>query len=351
MLHEKLKKLSESALSRLEQADSVENLLQLKTELLGKSGELTLILKDLGKLDPEARKEAGLYANQVRDQITKAFESVMLEQEDRKLALELKKTRIDVTAPGLQETPHGFHPVTLVLNELTQILGNLGFSVRTGPMIESDRYNFEALNMPKDHPARDMQDTFYIQDQVLRTHTSPIQIRVLETEKPPLRICGVGSVFRKDSDISHLPHFHQLEGMAIDRKVSMAELKGTITYLVSRFFSKDLRVRFRPSFFPFTEPSAEVDCQCPLCEGKGCAMCKDSGWVEIGGCGLMHPKVFQAVKMPYPEWRGFAFGFGIERMAIIKYGIRDIRLFPQNDFKFLESFAGIGISRPTGELC
>jgi phenylalanyl-tRNA synthetase alpha chain len=215
----------------------------------------------------------------------------------------------------------------------------LGYSLRLGPLIEKDYYNFEALNIPKDHPARDMQDTFFVNEhQVLRTHTSPIQIHSLESEKPPLRIIGVGAVFRCDSDISHLPHFHQIEGMCVDRKVSMADLKGTISFFVKEFFGEGLKTRFRPSFFPFTEPSAEVDCTCPICKGTGCSLCKQSGWIEIGGCGLINPKVFKMSNVNYPEWNGFAFGFGIERMAIIKYGIDDIRHFPENDLRFLRQF-------------
>ena len=207
-------------------------------------------------------------------------------------------------------------------------------------MIERDRYNFEGLNIPKDHPARDMQDTFYVDDtHVLRTHTSPIQVHVMENERPPLRVVGVGPVFRADSDISHSPNFHQIEGLCIDHKVSMADLKGTISFFVREYFGRDLKTRFRPSFFPFTEPSAEVDCQCPICNGKGCRMCKDSGWIEIGGSGLVHPNVLKFAGVPYPEWQGFAFGFGIERMAIIKYGIDDIRLFSENDVRFLRQFS------------
>ena len=231
------------------------------------------------------------------------------------------------------------HPVHKVTHEIFSIMARLGYSLRTGPLIEKDYYNFEALNIPPNHPARDMQDTFFVDEtHVLRTHTSPIQIHSLENEKPPLRIIGTGPVFRCDSDISHLPNFHQIEGMCVDEKVSMSDLKGTISFFVNEFFGKGLKTRFRPSFFPFTEPSAEVDCSCPICKGKGCSLCKQSGWIEIGGCGLINPKVFEHAKVEYPKWQGFAFGFGVERMAIIKYGIDDIRHFPKNDVRFLEQF-------------
>ena len=224
-------------------------------------------------------------------------------------------------------------------------MARLGYSLRTGPLIEKDYYNFEALNIPPNHPARDMQDTFFVDEtHVLRTHTSPIQIHSLENEKPPLRIIGTGPVFRCDSDISHLPNFHQIEGMCVDEKVSMSDLKGTISFFVNEFFGAGLKTRFRPSFFPFTEPSAEVDCSCPICKGTGslsgkaCSLCKQSGWIEIGGCGLINPKVFEHAKVEYPKWQGFAFGFGVERMAIIKYGVDDIRHFPANDVRFLKQF-------------
>jgi phenylalanyl-tRNA synthetase alpha chain len=246
---------------------------------------------------------------------------------------------LDLTLPGLSKPRGSEHPVSRVIFEISSIMSRLGYSLRQGPLIEKDYYNFEALNIPANHPARDMQDTFFVDPtHVLRTHTSPIQIHSLENEKPPLRIIGVGPVFRCDSDISHLPHFHQIEGMCVDHKVSMADLKGTISFFVKEFFGASLKTRFRPSFFPFTEPSAEVDCTCPICLGKGCSLCKHSGWIEIGGCGLINPKVFEHAGVHYPEWQGFAFGFGIERMAIIKYGIEDIRLFPENDVRFLRQF-------------
>lgn len=251
----------------------------------------------------------------------------------------MQNEKLDLTLP-IDNNPIGSeHPIYKVTNEIFGIMARLGYSLRTGPLIEKDYYNFEALNIPKNHPARDMQDTFFVDEtHVLRTHTSPIQIHSLENEKPPLRVIGTGSVFRVDSDISHLPNFHQIEGMCVDEKVSMSDLKGTISFFVKEFFGPGLKTRFRPSFFPFTEPSAEVDCSCPICKGKGCSLCKQTGWIEIGGCGLINPKVFEFAKVEYPKWQGFAFGFGVERMAIIKYGVDDIRLFPQNDVRFLKQF-------------
>ena len=246
---------------------------------------------------------------------------------------------MDLTLPGPQIPLGAKHLIPSVIDEIVDILSRIGFSVRTGPFIEDDFHNFSALNIPADHPSRDMQDTFYIDEtHVLRTHTSPIQIRTMETEKPPIRILAPGGVFRHDYDASHSPHFHQIEALLIDKNVSMADLKGTISYFIKEFFGSNIKTRFRPSFFPFTEPSAEVDCSCPLCEGKGCKMCKQTGWIEIGGSGLVHPAVLKSVGIDSKEWQGFAFGFGIERMAIIKYGVNDIRLFMENDMRFLEQF-------------
>ena len=335
----KLNEIKTSALSKFAQAKNTQELYQLKVEFMGKQGVLTDIMKEMAKLPKEEKPLFGKLVNEVKE----ALETVYAEKETALKQAEIDAKMIheelDLTLPGVEKFSGHLHPVRIVTKEITDILGRLGYSVRLGPLIEKDYYNFEALNIPKDHPARDMQDTFFVdKNHVLRTHTSPIQIHSMESETPPLRILGTGSVFRCDSDISHLPHFHQIEGLCIDKKVSMADLKGTISFFVKNFFASDLKVRFRPSFFPFTEPSAEVDCTCPICKGKGCSMCKGSGWIEIGGCGLVNPKVFGFTSIKYPEWQGFAFGFGIERMAIIKYGIEDIRLFPENDIRFLEQF-------------
>ena len=344
MLKEKmeadLKAARQAALDAFMRSETATGLYEAKVQSMGKQGALSAAMKEMGKLTAEERPAFGKLVNEIKSDLEAAYAAREVALKARELESRLASERLDLTLPA-PETPVGAqHPISMVIDEISKILMRLGYSVRTGPLIEKDRYNFESLNIPKDHPARDMQDTFYIDEtHVLRTHTSPIQAHVLENEKPPLRIIGVGPVFRSDSDVSHSPNFHQIEGMLVDRRVSMADLKGTIAFFVREFFGKALKTRFRPSFFPFTEPSAEVDCQCPLCVGKGCRMCKGSGWVEIGGSGLINPNVFSAAGVPYPEWQGFAFGFGVERMAIIKYGVEDIRLFNENDVRFLRQFA------------
>jgi phenylalanyl-tRNA synthetase alpha chain len=335
----KLESLKNEALLRVNSAKDTKQLYDLKVEYLGKAGKLTEIMKEMAALPKEEKPIFGKWVNEAKQ----AFEVAYLAKEEALKSFEIlakmDQEELDMTLPAVKKALGSEHPVAKVTQEIFQILSRIGYSLRTGPLIEKDFYNFEALNIPADHPARDMQDTFFVDDTfVLRTHTSPIQIHSMEAERPPLRIIGTGAVFRCDSDISHLPHFHQIEGMCIDHKVSMADLKGTISFFVKEFFGSDLKTRFRPSFFPFTEPSAEVDCSCPICKGKGCSMCKGSGWIEIGGCGLVNPKVFKFSGVQYPQWQGFAFGFGIERMAIIKYGIEDIRLFPENDVRFLGQF-------------
>ena len=335
----KLEALKETAVAKLQQANNSKTLYDVKVEFLGKNGLLTEIMKEMVSLPKEEKPLFGKLVNEVKQ----ALEGLYTEMESKlklaELDAQMASEELDMTLPSPKRTVGSEHPVAKVTHEIFSIMARLGYSLRQGPLIEKDFYNFEALNIPANHPARDMQDTFFVDPtHVLRTHTSPIQIHSMEGERPPLRIIGTGAVFRCDSDISHLPHFHQIEGMCIDQKVSMADLKGTISFFVKEFFGSQLKTRFRPSFFPFTEPSAEVDCTCPVCQGKGCSMCKGSGWIEIGGCGLMNPKVFGFTGVEYPKWQGFAFGFGIERMAIIKYGIEDIRLFPENDVRFLSHF-------------
>lgn len=341
MLKEKLEEVRGRALVAIREAQTSQALYEVKVQFLGKQGQFSALMKQMGKLTPEERPVFGKLVNDVKDAIDKSYQEREAALKASELDSKLAEESLDLTLPGPQFPPLGSqHPISMVIDEIVGILARLGYSVRTGPLIEQDRYNFEALNIPKDHPARDMQDTFYIDERhVLRTHTSPIQAHVLETEKPPLRIIGVGPVFRCDSDVSHSPNFHQIEGMYVDSQVSMGDLKGTISHFVKEFFGKALKTRFRPSFFPFTEPSAEVDCQCPLCAGKGCAMCKQSGWVEIGGSGLINPNVLRHAGVEYPKWQGFAFGFGVERMGIIKYGIEHIGLYNQNDVRFLRQFS------------
>jgi phenylalanyl-tRNA synthetase alpha chain len=340
MLKEKIEEIQRQALAAFQGAQTAKELYEMKVQFLGKQGSFSGLMKEMGKLSVEEKPLFGKLVNEVKQSLEAVYESREQELKGQELGQRLQAESLDLTLPAAGTPPGARHPISIVIEEISTILARLGYAVRTGPLIERDRYNFEGLNIPKDHPARDMQDTFYVdQSHVLRTHTSPIQVHVMENEKPPLRVIGVGPVFRADSDISHSPNFHQIEGLCIDRKVSMADLKGTITFFVREYFGKDLKTRFRPSFFPFTEPSAEVDCQCPICSGKGCRMCKESGWIEIGGSGLVHPNVLKFAGVSYPEWQGFAFGFGIERMAIIKYGIDDIRLFSENDVRFLRQFA------------
>jgi phenylalanyl-tRNA synthetase alpha chain len=339
MLSEKVNSVHKEANAAFLAAKDSKELYELKVKYLGKQGQLSLLMREMGQLSPQERPVFGKWVNDAKQSLEEAYAKRESDLGQAELMSQIEKEQLDLSLPGPPVAKGGRHPVSKVINEIVGILERIGYSVRTGPMIEEDWYNFEALNIPPDHPARDMQDTFYIDDtHVLRTHTSPVQIHTMENEKPPLRILAPGSVFRCDSDISHSPNFHQIEGLLIDRKVSMAHLKGTISFFVKEFFGKDIQVRFRPSFFPFTEPSAEVDCSCPICRGKGCRMCKNSGWIEIGGSGLVNPKVLSHCKIDPEEWQGFAFGFGIERMAIIKYGIDDIRLFAENDIRFLRQF-------------
>jgi phenylalanyl-tRNA synthetase alpha chain len=331
--------IKNAALQAFQAAADTKALYDLKVQYLGKSGSLTEIMKEMASLPKEEKPLFGKKVNEVKQLLEAAYTEAEEGLKKKEIAAKMSAEEIDMTLPGVSKPRGSQHPVNMVIEEIFTVMSRLGYSIRTGPSIEQDYYNFEALNIPANHPARDMQDTFFIdKTHVLRTHTSPIQIHSLEAEELPLRIIGTGPVFRVDSDISHLPNFHQIEGMCVDQKVSMADLKGTISFFVKEFFGPGLKTRFRPSFFPFTEPSAEVDCSCPICKGKGCSLCKQTGWIEIGGCGLVNPKVFQAAKIEYPKWQGFAFGFGIERMAIIKYGIEDIRLFPENDVRFLRQF-------------
>lgn len=339
MLQEKINQIREEALQAFEKALTSQELYDLKVKYLGKTGLFSNVMKDMGQLPKEDRPAFGKIVNEVKENLEKAYLVKDQNLKKAETALKLKSEFIDMSLPGPEPALGSLHPITLVKNEMIHIFSRLGYAVRIGPLIEKDLYNFEKLNIPKDHPARDMQDTFYIDEShVLRTQTSPIQIHTLESEKPPFRILGPGAVFRCDSDISHSPMFHQVEGMCVEEKVSMADLKGTLNFFTREFFGPQIKTRFRPSFFPFTEPSAEVDCTCPHCIGKGCQMCSQSGWIEIGGAGLVNPKVFQESGIDPKKWQGFAFGFGVERMAIVKYGISDIRLFNENDVRFLKQF-------------
>jgi len=315
------------------------DLQQLRVKYLGRKGLITSCLKALPAVAPELRPAYGRDVNEIKEYISgvlDAKEELLKKEEHRR---RIQAESVDITLPG-KFVPFGRkHPVTAVLSEVTGIFVSMGFEVEEGPEVELDYYNFEALNMPKDHPARDMQDTFYVTDDVLlRTHTSPVQIRVMENRKPPLKIVAPGKVYRCDADISHTPMFHQVEGFMVDTDISFSDLKGVLETFIHNFFRSDIPVRFRPSFFPFTEPSAEVDIGCFACTGKGCRVCKNTGWLEILGAGMIHPRVFEMVGYDPETVSGFAFGMGVERLTMLKYSIDDIRLFFENDLRFLRQF-------------
>ncbi len=327
------------ASEEINKADSLKALQAIKVKYLGKKGLLTEKLKAISSVPKEERRDYGRVINETKSHLEELFEKLESSFTTKELNDKLSNERIDVTIPG-SYTPFGhLHPVTQVLDEIIGIFTSLGFSVEEGPEIENDFYNFEALNMPQDHPARDMQDTFYITDDVvLRTHTSPVQIRVMEKNDPPLRVIAPGKVYRCDADVSHIPMFHQLEGFMVDKNIRMSDLKGVLELFIHRVFGPQTKVRLRPSFFPFTEPSAEIDISCVMCKGKGCNVCSTTGWIEILGAGMINPKVYEKAGYDPDKYTGFAFGMGIERVAMLKYSIDDVRLFPENDKRFLKQF-------------
>jgi phenylalanyl-tRNA synthetase alpha chain len=334
---EAVKQLEETALAEIRQTRTPEALELLRVKYLGRKGELTQVLRGLKDLDPELRRQMGQEANRAKE----VLETVLAESLAALKAAARRQAaaEIDVTLPGRRPPLGRLHPITRVMQEVCDIFLHLGFETVEGPEVELDWYNFEALNLPPDHPARDMQDTFYFNDQVLlRTHTSPMQIRTMEQRQPPVRIIAPGRVYRRDSDLTHTPMFHQVEGLLVDKGVTFADLKGTLTTFVHQMFGPEVGVRFRPSYFPFTEPSAEVDIECVICRGEGCRVCKVTGWLEILGSGMVHPAVFEAVGYDPEEYTGFAFGLGVERIAMLKYGIDDLRLFFDNDLRFLRQF-------------
>ncbi len=327
------------SLQQLADVQTLVDLGQIRVHYLGKKGVFTERMKELGKLPPDQRREAGQAVNLVRDRFQATLEEKKLELESLALDARLASEAVDVTLPGRGQGGGGLHPVTLTLRRIAKLFENVGFAVVEGPEIEDDYHNFEALNIPASHPARAMHDTFYFDEHtLLRTHTSPVQVRVMETGKPPLRIIAPGRVYRCDSDLTHTPMFHQVEGFLVDESVSFADLKGILYEFLRLFFEKDIQVRFRPSYFPFTEPSAEVDIECVICGGVGCRVCKHSGWLEVMGCGMIHPRVFGSVSIDPESWSGFAFGMGVERLAMLRYGINDLRMFFENDLKFLHQF-------------
>jgi len=336
-----LQKLTADAIIKINAADNLDALDQIRVDYLGKKGELTSLLKKLGQLPAEEKKTAGQDINNAKRDVQQAIELRKTELESKKLYDRLVSERVDVTLPGRGQQAGGLHPVTRTMERIENIFSRLGFSVEQGPEIEDDFHNFEALNIPSHHPARAMHDTFYFDaNTLLRTHTSPVQIRHMETSKPPLRIIAPGRVYRCDSDLTHTPMFHQVEGLLVDENVSFADLMGTLADFLKQFFENDdLQTRFRPSYFPFTEPSSEVDIQCVMCKGEGCRVCSHTGWLEVLGCGIVHPKVFNAVGIDAEKYTGYAFGMGVERLAMLRYGVNDLRLFFENDLKFLRQFA------------
>jgi len=334
-----IEQLLEAALEAVAQAPDLKALDAMRVRYLGKKGELTARLKQLGELSPEERKAAGQTINRAKQALQQAIEARREALAREALERRLVEERVDVTLPGRRRPAGGWHPVSRTLQRIESLFSQMGFEVAEGPEIEDDFHNFEALNIPPHHPARAMHDTFYLEDgHVLRTHTSPVQIRVMEQTPPPLRIIAPGRVYRCDSDVTHTPMFHQVEGLMVDAGVSFADLKGVLDEFLRRFFERDLAVRFRPSYFPFTEPSAEVDIQCVICGGEGCRVCGQSGWLEVLGCGMVHPKVFEHVRIDNEQWTGFAFGLGVERIAMLRYGIPDIRYFYANRLAFLRQF-------------
>jgi phenylalanyl-tRNA synthetase alpha chain len=320
---------------RLNSVADPKQLEQIRIDFLGKKGLLQGLMKDLRNASPEEKPKLGKDINLLKQHVEQEINNKTLGSKSAGKPEDI----FDTTLPGRKELTGTLHPITQIMEEITSIFFGLGFQVEEGPEIETDCYNFEALNIPKDHPARDMQDTFYIEDEtVLRTHTSPVQIHTMENREPPLRIIAPGKVYRCDSDVSHTPMFHQIEGLMVDIGVSFSHLKGIMNIFLQEVFGKDTKIRFRPSFFPFTCPSAEVDIQCVICNGKGCRVCSQTGWLEILGAGMVDPAVFKSVGYDSEKWTGFAFGLGIERIAMLKYGINDIRLFFENDLRFLKQF-------------
>jgi phenylalanyl-tRNA synthetase alpha chain len=321
-------------------ADTLAAVDEVRVRYLGKKGILTGYLRQLGSVPAEQRPEAGQAINRAKVALQEAVEARRAELEAVALKTGLSEDTVDVTLPGRGQTSGGLHPVTRTLQRIEALFSRLGFEIAEGPEIEDDYHNFEALNIPPLHPARAMHDTFYLGERLLlRTHTSPVQIRVMEHRAPPLRIIAPGRVYRRDSDVTHTPMFHQVEGLMVDERVAFSDLKGILHDFVRAYFERELALRFRPSYFPFTEPSAEVDIQCVICGGSGCRVCKGSGWLEVLGCGMVHPRVFEYVGVDPERFTGLAFGLGVERFAMLRYGVNDLRLFFDNDLRFLRQFS------------
>ena len=331
-----IEQIKKEALKELEAVSDSESIKALSVRYLGRKGAVTQYLRNISNLPRESRPEAGKKANQTKRTLDELFKNALKRLETPSYETD---NRIDVSLPGRVTRRGSLHPITQITQQLCDIFIRMGFDVAEGPEVETDYYNFEALNIPKNHPARDMQDTFYISDNiVLRTHTSPVQPRIMEKQKPPVRIIAPGKVYRCDSDLTHTPMFHQIEGLLVDENVSFGDLKGVLTTFVHQIFDPETSLRFRPSFFPFTEPSAEVDIRCVICKGDGCRVCSHTGWLEVIGAGMVHPAVFENVGYDTTCCTGFAFGMGVERIAMLKYGIDDIRKYFENDLRFLRQF-------------
>jgi phenylalanyl-tRNA synthetase alpha chain len=336
---DKLERLQSEVVISISQASTEKEISEIRVKYLGKKGSITQVLKSLGTLPESERREVGQRANQLKESTEAKIEETLLQIQERERREALEREKIDVTLPGRRIPVGKRHPLTQILDEIIDIFSRLGFEVVEGPEVELDYYNFEALNIPKGHPAREMQATFFIsEDVVLRTHTSPVQVRTMEKKRPPVRVICPGAVYRCDSDPTHSPMFHQVEGLLVDKGITFADLKGVLTVFVHQMFGKETKLRFRTSFFPFTEPSAEIDIECFICGGKGCGVCSNTGWLEILGSGMVDPAVYKFVNYDPEEVTGFAFGMGIERIAMLKFGINDIRLFFMNDLRFLKQF-------------
>ncbi len=340
-MQEQLKEIADKALKKIESAGNFAELKVIKVHYLGKKGEITKVLRGMGQLDPSMRPLIGSTVNEVKEQLEKALtdKEQSLKEKGRESAY--VREALDVTLPGIPIRQGHPHPISLVMEEIKEIFMGMGYKIEDGPEVETDYYNFEALNIPRDHPARDMQDSFYMtEDLLLRTHTSPVQARVMERQVPelPIRVIVPGKVYRRDDDATHSPMFHQVEGLAVDKKISLSDLKGTLLSFARQMFGPRQKIRLRPSYFPFTEPSAEVDISCVMCSGQGCRVCGGTGWLEILGSGMVHPRVFEMSGYDPGEVTGFAFGMGVERVAMLKYGIDDLRMFYVNDMRMLRQF-------------
>ncbi len=339
-MKEKLNAIRNAALSELEKIGTGEELEQFRIRILGKKGELTAVLRGMGQISPEERPMIGQVANEVRAAIEAGMEEKLAAIREKALEHKLAREKLDVTVPGRMQNAGARHPLSKTELEMCDIFRSMGFDITEGPEVETDYYNFQALNTPEGHPARDTQDTFYIMDKILlRSQTSSVQVRTMEKTKPPIRVVAPGRVYRSDAvDATHSPMFHQMEGLVVDRGITMGDLKGTLEIFARKMFGEDTRIRFRPHHFPFTEPSAEVDISCFVCGGEGCRVCKGEGWIEILGAGMVHPNVLRYAGIDPEEYSGFAFGMGIERIAMRRYNIDDMRLLYENDVRFLSQF-------------